>query len=131
MLLFSSPMDVGAEHVLVTAVHWIKLAIEAGGISIVAVGAVVAVSTLMKEFCQDRKADFNRTRLRFGRYLALALEFQLAADILSTTIAPGWNEIGKLAAVAVIRTLLNYFLQKEIEMEKRAVQGETAQTQSD
>lgn len=54
-------------------------------------------------------------RLRLGRWLALALEFELAADILRTAIAPSWSEIGLLAAVAAIRTALNYFLEKEIE----------------
>ena len=46
---------------------------------------------------------------------AVALEFELAADILRTAIAPSWSEIGLLAAVAAIRTALNYFLEKEIE----------------
>ncbi|MBA2391981.1 MAG: DUF1622 domain-containing protein [Ktedonobacteraceae bacterium] len=54
-------------------------------------------------------------RLRLGRWLALALEFELGADILRTAIAPTWAEIGQLAAIATIRTLLNYFLQKEID----------------
>jgi len=63
-------------------------------------------------------------RLRLARWLAVALEFELAADILRTAIAPSWDEIGKLAAIAALRTLLNYFLQKEIEqnaMRQRAV----------
>jgi uncharacterized membrane protein len=51
----------------------------------------------------------------------LALEFQLAADILSTAVAPTWEAIGKLAAIAVIRTVLNYFLTKEMEKEKTEV----------
>jgi len=54
-------------------------------------------------------------RLRLGRWLALALEFELGADILRTAIAPTWVEIGQLAAIATIRTLLNYFLQLEID----------------
>lgn len=53
-------------------------------------------------------------RLTLGRWLAIALEFLLAADIVLTAIAPTWDDIGKLGAVALIRTALNYFLQKEI-----------------
>ena len=53
-------------------------------------------------------------RLRLGRWLSLALEFELAADILRTAVAPSWDEIGKLAAIVVLRTLLNYFLEREI-----------------
>ena len=54
-------------------------------------------------------------RLRLGRWLALALEFLLAADILRTAVAPTWSEIGQLAAIAAIRTALNFFLQLEID----------------
>ena len=56
----------------------------------------------------------ENVRLRLARWLAVALEFELAADILRTAIAPSWNEIGKLAAIAALRTLLNYFLEQEI-----------------
>ncbi|NJS16433.1 MAG: DUF1622 domain-containing protein, partial [Nostocaceae cyanobacterium CSU_2_110] len=50
-----------------------------------------------------------------GKWLALSLEFALAADILRSTIAPSWDDIGKLAAIIALRTILNYFLSKEIE----------------
>lgn len=59
-------------------------------------------------------ASKEGVRLRLGMWLSLALEFEIAADILRTTIAPGWNEIGKLAAIVVLRTVLNYFLQMEM-----------------
>jgi len=54
-------------------------------------------------------------RLELGRWLGLALEFEIAADILRTAVAPTWNEIGQLAAIIVLRTALNFFLRKEIE----------------
>jgi len=54
-------------------------------------------------------------RLRLGRWLALALEFELAADIIRTAIAPTWTEIGLLAAIVIIRTAINYFLQRDID----------------
>ena len=53
-------------------------------------------------------------RLQFGVWLALALEFQLGADILATTIAPTFETLGILGAIALIRTFLNYFLNKEL-----------------
>lgn len=61
---------------------------------------------------EERKVD---ARLRLGRWLSLSLEFELAADILRTAIAPSWDEIGKLAAIVILRTVLNYFLEREIE----------------
>ncbi len=60
----------------------------------------------------DAKEDI---RLRLGRWLALALEMLLGADILRTAVAPTWSEIGQLAAIAAIRTALNFFLQREID----------------
>ena len=62
---------------------------------------------------EDRRKE--EVRLKLGRWLAVALEFELAADILRTAVAPTWNEIGQLAAIAVLRTALNYFLQQEID----------------
>ena len=56
--------------------------------------------------------------------MALGLEFQLASDVLSTAVAPTFEVIGKLAAVAAIRTLLNHFLSKEREKERLEVDGE-------
>ncbi len=62
---------------------------------------------------EDRRKE--DVRLKLGRWLAVALEFELAADILRTAVAPTWTEIGQLAAIAVLRTALNYFLQQEID----------------
>lgn len=55
-----------------------------------------------------------RIRLDLGKSLALALELLLGADILKTAIAPTWNDIGQLAAIAALRTALNYFLEREL-----------------
>jgi uncharacterized membrane protein len=61
------------------------------------------------------------TSLRFSRWLAAGLSFQLAADILETAISPSWAQIGQLGAIAVIRTFLNFFLDRDMgELRKRA-----------
>lgn len=58
----------------------------------------------------------NQTiRIQFGSGLTVALELLLAADILATAIAPTWDEIGKLAAIASLLTALNYFLERELK----------------
>jgi uncharacterized membrane protein len=64
---------------------------------------------------------FNNVRLRFSRYLSLALEFQLAADLLSTAISPTFEELGRVAIIAAIRTGLNFFLTKEMKAEQLEV----------
>ncbi|UCA12911.1 DUF1622 domain-containing protein [Aeromonas enteropelogenes] len=68
---------------------------------------------------RDHEPGFPRIRLCFGSWLILALEFQLAADILATTIAPSQEELIRLAVIAVIRTFLNYFLGKELEEQRK------------
>lgn len=53
-------------------------------------------------------------RVQFGSAVAVSLELLLGADVLATAVAPTWDEIGKLAAIATIRTVLNFFLEKEL-----------------
>ena len=105
--------------------EWVDLLVrlvEAAGALIIFIGAVLAAIGFVREALSSRTdRDFVGVRLGLGRYLALGLEFQLASDILSTAVAPTFEEIGKLAAIAAIRTLLNYFLAKEIERERSEV----------
>ena len=108
------------EHVelqVQSSVEWLRLFVEALGALVIAAGIVVVVVALLRHFLVDRGGSFVPIRLAFARYLTLALELQLAADILSTSVAPTWDRIGKLAAIAVIRTALNYFLSKELQAE--------------
>jgi uncharacterized membrane protein len=57
-------------------------------------------------------------RVQFGSAVAVSLELLLGADVLATAVAPTWDEIGKLAAIATIRTVLNFFLEKELKHSK-------------
>jgi uncharacterized membrane protein len=52
--------------------------------------------------------------LRYARWLVAALTFQLAADIIETSITTSWEAVGRLGAVALIRTFLNYFLERDL-----------------
>ena len=106
-----------SELAVQSAVEWLRLAIESVGALVIALGVIVAVALLVRSAIARSGFNFNAVRLVFARHLALALEFQLAADILSTAIAPSWDRIGKLAAIAVIRTALNYFLMLELRNE--------------
>lgn len=106
------------EGMLLTGIQWLRLAIEATGALIIAVGILRAAWLLVPRLLVggERFADI---RILLAGYLALGLEFQLASDILSTAIAPSWDQIGKLVVIAVIRTALNYFLQVEMRHEKQ------------
>ena len=65
----------------------------------------------------SRRQHFDATemiRLQLGQVLALGLEFTVASDILRTAVAPTHQDISNLAAIVLLRTLLNYFLEREI-----------------
>jgi uncharacterized membrane protein len=83
-------------------VEWLRLLVEALGALVIAAGVVVVVIGLLRHMLAARGGSFIPIRLSFARHLTLALELQLAADILSTSVAPTWDRIGKLAAIAVI-----------------------------
>lgn len=100
-----------------------SLVVEGVAATIVACGVIEAIVRLViaiprhsggagPQIAHDAKEEI---RLRLGRWLALALELLLGADILRTAVAPTWSEIGQLAAIAAIRTALNFFLQREID----------------
>ena len=120
------------EHVevLVTqGVLWLKLAVELVGVIVIGAGCVATVLALVQRW-GDGPAAYAGVRLLLARYLALGLEFQLAADILVTAVAPSWEEIGKLAAIAAIRTLLNFFLSREMKEERAEEQEERTEPSS-
>ncbi len=112
------------ENFVMTLVQWLRLGVEITGAAAIAIGSVISLYRFIRALLSRQETDFNAIRLTLARYLALALEFQLGADILSTAVAPNWQEIGKLGAIAVIRTGLNYFLSKEMEEEKKASASE-------
>lgn len=96
--------------------------VEVAGAGIIVVGAVWALAKFAVDGVRHRDAAvFTPIRLTLGRFLALGLEFQLAGDILRTAIAPTFTQIGQLAAIAAIRTALNYFLGREIAEEQKQV----------
>ncbi len=68
---------------------------------------------------RDLSRGVRAVQLGFARYLALALEFLLASDILGTLRAPTWQEIARLGAVAAIRTGLDFYLSRELEKSAR------------
>jgi uncharacterized membrane protein len=114
------------ESAAVVTIQWIKLILEVGGALIVGFGALIATFQLFRALASPDPVRFTPVRLTFAKYLSLALEFQLGADILGTTIAPSWEQIGKLGAIALIRTALNYFLGREMKEEKEAIAAESA-----
>lgn len=116
-----------AEEVIQELVQWLRLGVETLGALIVGLGVILSAFLFLQALARREAADFNAIRLTLARYLALALEFQLGADILSTAVAPSWTEIGKLGAIAIIRTVLNYFLGKEMKEEQAGQRAQAEQ----
>lgn len=98
--------------------------IEACGAVVIMIGAIVAIAKFAVSLARRNINQFSAVRLSLARFLVLGLEFQLAADVLRTAISPSFEEIGKLAAIATIRTLLNYSLTREIAQEQREIELE-------
>ena len=114
--------DVLPEELLRDGVDLLVRLVEAAGVLIIFTGCCIALVRFGQAALRPgRDQEFTGVRLGLGRYLALGLEFQLASDVLSTAIAPSFEEIGKLAAIAAIRTALNFFLRKEIAQERAEV----------
>jgi uncharacterized membrane protein len=105
------------EETFHTVASYIALVVEMAAVAVVACGAgsaLVSLTTLAstKGWQPGRRKAIWRD---FGIWLVLGLEFELAADIVRSVITPTWLEIGQLGAIAVIRTFLNYFLEKDLE----------------
>ncbi|MFJ6755413.1 DUF1622 domain-containing protein [Streptomyces sp. NPDC091273] len=112
-----------SEAGLQEVIGWLVRAIETAGALIIFAGAVWAFARFASTGLRGRSliGEFNKIRLSLGRFLVLGLEFQLAGDVLRTAVAPGFTEIGQLAAIAAIRTLLNFFLTREIAEERAEI----------
>jgi uncharacterized membrane protein len=117
------------ESLLRDAVDLLVRLVEAAGALVIFVGAAWAFVQFVRAGITGSRAQARRSfvavRLSLGRFLALGLEFQLAGDVLRTAIAPSFSEIGQLAAIAAIRTALNYFLAREIREERAEIEKES------
>jgi len=106
------------EEAFTTFGGYIALALEAIAAILIAIGAVEAVYRLLVPGKVNPERPLENKILVWvglGVWLLLGLEFELGADIIRSAISPTWMQLGQLGAIAVIRTFLNYFLEKDIE----------------
>jgi uncharacterized membrane protein len=105
------------EEILKQLTDDIALLAEATAAVFVAYGAVEALVKVFGHVFHRRPAVAWRKELfvGLGVWLLLALQFGVAADIVRSLIAPTWQDIGQLAALAAIRTFLNYFLERDLD----------------
>jgi uncharacterized membrane protein len=105
------------ESIVVITFNWLASLADFATGGAIGAGIAAAVWNATRYLAQNPRgtgASLSEIRVVLGRWLALALEFALAADILRTVMVPTWDEIGKLAAIVILRTALNYFLGREI-----------------
>ncbi len=104
--------------ILHSIINFISFSLNITGALITIWGIILSLlEFLKKEFL--RKEDCIKAnesiRIKLGSYLVLALEFFIAGDIVKTIITPTWESLGILGAIVVIRTILSYFLTKDIK----------------
>jgi uncharacterized membrane protein len=116
------------EELLIQFAGVAKTFVEAVAVLVVTYGAIEAFIKLVwigvtpSVTHGERKAVWRR----FGMWLLLGLEFELAADIIGSVVSPSWKDIGELGAIAVIRTFLNYFLERDLESSEEPAEREAA-----
>ena len=104
------------EHLVKAVAGRVALGIELIAVACVVIGVVRSLPLILTGAGRAAAPPFSGgVFARLARWLVLALEFALAADIVRTAIEPTWKDIGMLASIAVIRTFLNYFLMRDLE----------------
>ena len=105
------------EELFIAAARSAAHLIEAAAVLVVTFGSLEALLKLVVVMARPNASHGMRKAIwrRFGVWLLLGLEFALAADIITSVISPTWQDIGELGAIAVIRTFLNYFLERDLE----------------
>ena len=109
----SSPL----ESWLKLLVGYLAVGAEIAAALVIGSAVIRGVLIYLRQLFSQRKQHVDSTesiRLQLGRGLALGLEFTVASDILSTAVAPTRQDILNLGAIVLLRTLLNYFLEREI-----------------
>ena len=101
-------------EILQTTISYLVPVVEGFGALVIVIDAVRGMAQYVLTILGRSTQELAGLRLRLGRSLVLGLEFQVAADILKTAISPTWNDILLLAALIVLRTVLNFFLDLEL-----------------
>ena len=104
---------------LATLAMALRSVLEAFSLATVLLGLLITLRKAWQGWRARRRgpSGFQAVRLTFGSWLAMALEFQLGADIVATSTSPTGAHLVQLGVVAVIRTLLNVFLARDLEAE--------------
>jgi uncharacterized membrane protein len=105
------------------------VAINAIALLVIVVGTIeVLAAVVHAAFRPLTRRERSDAWVRYARWLVAALTFQLAADIIETSVSTDWQTIGRVGAIALIRTFLNYFLERDVELQRRERAGQDPRT---
>jgi len=90
------------------------------GVLIIVWGAIVTIIRLGSiewESFRGKKDYIERNRIRhhFSVYLLTGLEYMIGADIIRTVTSPTLQELMILGSMVAIRTVISFFLNKEMK----------------
>jgi uncharacterized membrane protein len=103
------------EESLDSALSYVVPIVEVCGALVIVIEVARTIFVYMIRYLRRTQRQTEALRLRLGRSMVMGLEFQVAADILKTALAPTWDDILRLGALIALRTVLNYLLEAELE----------------
>jgi len=96
-------------------VNYLVMIVSVLGMLVILWGLLMVLKDFVQKLTSDDPNSQRLMRQKLGSYLILGLEFFIAADIIRTITRPDWNDIGMLAAIIALRTVLSYFLGLELK----------------
>lgn len=105
----------------------VALGLEIVVVITVFIGAVEAVWIIARSLGNREPTALRRGWQRFAGWVLISLEFALGADLVRTAIAPTWDDIGMLGAIAAIRTVLGYFLGRDLAEAREMEEADRAE----
>lgn len=96
------------------------------GVAVITWGVLKAtIATVRVEFKSLRRLHLPASRLllrqQLGTSLLVGLEFLIAADVIRTVLQPTLQEIAVLGGIVAVRTVIGYFLHKEMSEDQRVL----------
>ncbi len=104
---------------LMPVLEMVVVVINVFSIGVLVFGVLLcAIHLIQIIFSKDTRSNklqrVKHAKIELGGFVLLGLEILIVADIVETVIRPSFNEIILLAAIVLIRTVISFFLNKEV-----------------
>ena len=117
------------ENLLRTSISYVVPFVEACGALVILLAVLRTMWRYVPIYLRHEPGQLVPLRLQLGQSLVMGIELQVAADILKTALSPTWNDMLLLASLIGLRTVLNYFLEREMQS-LNATQGPSSDTKT-